>query len=454
MLSWFWPQCPIRTIEKVWVESRMTWLAQQLGPQRLLDARVVVPTDEFFPGNYRGTADDAQRVFRMLREQMQIEPQRVHLEITDELYSAEAVGEYENGDPATIRVRPAELEDPESLVGTLTHELAHEILLGGGILQDNNHDLERLTDLTQVYLGVGIFGANSALREQNFREGRWSWWTMRKKGYLPMRMYGYGMSLFAWARGERRPPWARYLRPDVREPLQVGLRFLHKTSDSTFDIHAGPQPAEPSVELALIHLNRDSAAFRMLGLQMLFELGEAALPAANAIAQQLQHRDADVSCAAAYALGTIGRPAVLYAGQLQELLRSRRPTDRESAAVALGELTPDAPEVIPALGRLLEDDDRSVAAAAAAALGNFGPAAARLAPSLLKAFHAALIRGESAVEDALAMTLHRVIPDAADLVRKHFAEIDSVLQQMAVESVEEAADSAAAAADPLDEATR
>jgi len=91
---------------------------------------------------------------------------------------------------------------------------------------------------------------------------------------------------------------------------------------------------------------------------------------------------------------------------------------------------------------MLDDDDRDVAAAATTALGNYGPAAARLAPNFLKAFHAALIRGDSTRGDALALTLHRVLPNAAHRVKEHFAEIDAELLHIATEYVEDASASA------------
>jgi hypothetical protein len=59
MFGWLKPRCPLTTAEKVWVESRMSWLAETVGIERLIDARVVEPTDEFFPGNSEGSDDDA-----------------------------------------------------------------------------------------------------------------------------------------------------------------------------------------------------------------------------------------------------------------------------------------------------------------------------------------------------------------------------------------------------------
>jgi hypothetical protein len=45
MLGWFLPKCPLATREKTWVEWRMRWLADQFGIDRLLRARVILPTE-------------------------------------------------------------------------------------------------------------------------------------------------------------------------------------------------------------------------------------------------------------------------------------------------------------------------------------------------------------------------------------------------------------------------
>src|SRR6185295_18268065 len=98
---------------------------------------------------------------------MQVDTRRVRLEVCEDWTHQDPLGEYHSGDPATICLNPSQLKDPESLVATLVHELAHEILLGGGLLTDNNEDLERLTDLLPTYLGLGIFGANDVFHEEN-----------------------------------------------------------------------------------------------------------------------------------------------------------------------------------------------------------------------------------------------------------------------------------------------
>lgn len=66
MFGLFSPKPPLRTAEKAWVESRMKWLAENLGLARMLAARVILPTDEHFPGVVVGEASSAHVVLDRL----------------------------------------------------------------------------------------------------------------------------------------------------------------------------------------------------------------------------------------------------------------------------------------------------------------------------------------------------------------------------------------------------
>ena len=61
MFGWFAPKCPLGTYEKKWTESRMRWLVDKLGLERLLQTEVILPTDKYFPEPYQGKPADAHR---------------------------------------------------------------------------------------------------------------------------------------------------------------------------------------------------------------------------------------------------------------------------------------------------------------------------------------------------------------------------------------------------------
>jgi hypothetical protein len=47
-------------------------------------------------------------------------------------------------------------------------------------------------------------------------------------------MFGYALAHLAWFRGEEKPAWAQHLHLNARADFKQGLRFLHKTRNSTY----------------------------------------------------------------------------------------------------------------------------------------------------------------------------------------------------------------------------
>jgi hypothetical protein len=203
MWGWFAPSCPLDLAEKTWTEKRMRWLADQFGIDRMLEADVILPTEQYFPDLYNATAADARRMMDRVCGYMRIEPSTLkfevgHLEGAAGLYQATEQG-------TTIWVDESQLGHPEKLVATLAHELSHELLLGGKRLSRDWSDSEWITDLLPAFLGLGVFAANATVQESHSRKGNISWWQIGRQGYLPSRVFGYAFALFAFFRGEAKP---------------------------------------------------------------------------------------------------------------------------------------------------------------------------------------------------------------------------------------------------------
>src|SRR5690242_890178 len=58
----------------------MDWFGSEFGADRL-HGEVVLPTDEYFPGAYRGSREDVRAVLNRLCAHMDIDPDRVELEL-------------------------------------------------------------------------------------------------------------------------------------------------------------------------------------------------------------------------------------------------------------------------------------------------------------------------------------------------------------------------------------
>jgi hypothetical protein len=239
------PVCPIDDATREWVDDRWRFLIAQFGVERVRDAPLILPTPEFFPDHYEGTEPDARRLLDRVCGYMGIDPGCIEMCLYDDQAplvnhpmfggrSEGTAGLYQSvGGRFRIWVEAANLSDPLGMVGTMAHELGHVHLLGHGRIAEDAPDHEPLTDLLTVFLGLGVFTANSVIREQYWHEGYSAGWKMGRRGYLSMPIYGYAFALFAKTRREDGSEWVRELRPDVRAAFKQSMRFLAGEGAST-----------------------------------------------------------------------------------------------------------------------------------------------------------------------------------------------------------------------------
>ena len=251
----FSAKLPLTDEDREWVDEGFGRLEKLVGRRRMLEAKVVLPTAEDFPDPYDKTPAAVEKLFGRVCAYMQVERSSVELEIfsdeTEEL--REILPYWRGGTPdraaglyvhhpesdsheeggrqqkcMVVAIRSTQLKDPLSLVATVAHDLGHVILLGGHLLDPKTPDHEPLTDLLTVFLGLGIFTANSAARFKQYQEDRRQGWSMQRLGYLPEEVYGYALARFAAERGENKPEWMNHLSPNVRTYCKRSRAWLAK----------------------------------------------------------------------------------------------------------------------------------------------------------------------------------------------------------------------------------
>lgn len=239
---------PLTDEERQWLDRSFNWLRDEFGEERLRRP-IVLPTEAFFPDRYLGTPADVSVLFDRVCQHMEVDRDRVTLELYQTpaadviaagfdptLNRSYALGVYQDeGDRTVIWLEQTNLGDVEAVIRTLAHELGHVHLLGDNRIDQSDPEHEPLTDLLTVFMGCGIFSANRALSETNWKAGRWSGWSISKSGYLSMAQYAYALALYARARGESSPEWGRYLRQDVQAMMLMELARLAKTSSGGAD---------------------------------------------------------------------------------------------------------------------------------------------------------------------------------------------------------------------------
>jgi hypothetical protein len=487
MFGWLRPKSPLDPPEKLWIEQRMSWLAHTFGVRRLREATVVLPTPEFFPDPYRGAEADVRALFGRVCGYMGIDPGRADLGFFEEGDRGirNAAGLYVPGKKEQILVNRAQLADPMALVATLAHELSHLLLLGDNRMGEGEPDMEYVTDLLTVFLGMGAFGANSAIRESydRFTATNYSW-SIGSQGYLSERMYGYALGLFAWVRGERKPAWVAHLRLNVRTVCKQGLTYLFKAGDTQFreqpdqggasdeprriaeraaalqapssgarlaalwDLKAMGAKAEAALPGLLRTLRDEDPFIRAEGMEVLAGLGtaaEAAVP--DLLAAALQGDNDSLRQYAIAALGRIGRCPEGVVPVLVSFLKSPESALRQEAVLALGGFGPAAADAVTSLAALLQDPEDAVAADAAGVLGAVGSAALPAVPDLILALEG----GEGDLPGNAAYALGQIGPVTDGVVpalRKALKHPDSRVRGEAARALRQIAPSGGSAKHP------
>jgi hypothetical protein len=236
------PKLPVSEEERLWVDEGFRRLSRMLGWSRMQNATVLLPTDEHFPDPWSPTEAGLNSLFRRVCVAMRVNPAGVELtllpdsgELLEMLPSYNQLSDEPAGlhfgsgaeeERPLIAVRQSLLRDPLAVVATLAHELGHVILLDDGHMGRNAQDMEPMTDLVTVYLGLGVFTANSARRFRQYQEDNRQGWSMERLGYLPEPVYAYALARFAKDRGEDSPAWAAYLSTNLKTWFRQSAAWL------------------------------------------------------------------------------------------------------------------------------------------------------------------------------------------------------------------------------------
>lgn len=137
----------------------------------------------------------------------------------------------EGGQKVVITYNPSLADDTGALIATFAHELGHYLMSSARTAPPGGWELHELhTDLTAVYLGFGIFLANSARSFGQFQSAGEMGWSSRTQGYLSEGALVTATAIFQRLAG-RDPmeagPWLKgYLQTDLKKATKA-LHRLH-----------------------------------------------------------------------------------------------------------------------------------------------------------------------------------------------------------------------------------
>lgn len=242
MFRMFWKKknkLPVTLEDKDWVDEKIEWLKQELSERHFLNIRTVTPTKNYFERVFDKSEKDAEYILEKVSSLMCVK----NLEI-DLIFYSDNVVEMEDGSILTtpadengqwsssagayqmnekgfnLYIEREQLKDSESLISTISHELAHEILLGENRIQEND---EYLTDLTAIVYGFGIFLGNSKFKFSQFEFS----WQSSSQGYLPEQIIAYAMAKLSVLRNED-VSYSNFLNSTLKKYFNQSYQWLTK----------------------------------------------------------------------------------------------------------------------------------------------------------------------------------------------------------------------------------
>jgi len=425
LFGWWKPQCPVGFREKAWIEHGMRWLADRLGPRQLIQCRILLPTEEYFPDEYEPTPEAVRRLFDRLCDHVGVPSGEFAIEIETESCRCSSA---EASNSSILRLTESQMEDPAALVATFAYALAQRHLERHQLLEGLPNP-RWMVELATVFLGLGVFTANAANSEKHKHCGGSCHDSGARQG-LPAWATAYAMALQAWLRGERRPTWGSYLREDAAYAFSAGLRYLERTEDSLLrPDNLYQESRTPSVRQLIDKLREGSLSDCVAALWELGKQEQAAGEALSAVIECLNHRQSGICAEAARTLAAWGSSAEAAIPALADSLGHHAEEVRTASAYALGRIHLRPEHIVETLAESL--DDPYMFETAAWALAQYGASAEPALPKLLGRLKQQLGYGDGAI-DFLVYAVRAITPEAETEIQQVIESCDGDLQRQVV----------------------
>lgn len=235
----FWkkkPKLPITPEDQEWVDHSLEELQVHFGQTHFEGCRTVTPTSDFFERDYRETEADAVYVFQRIKEIMNLTDEGIQVEFLrhepielvegQEISTEEDTPDQEDtrkdGNDPIVRLDSRLINDPFSLIASISHELSGQVLLKK---EQVGEEEDFLTDLSVIAHGFGIYLGNS---RTHYLTGRYPWGAtlpIQRKGYLPEPIIAYTMAKLSSDRRES-VEYNKYLNRSMKDLFDQSWEYL------------------------------------------------------------------------------------------------------------------------------------------------------------------------------------------------------------------------------------
>ncbi|MFA5073895.1 MAG: hypothetical protein WC539_08385, partial [Nitrospirota bacterium] len=238
-----------------WLINALTDLVRAKGEERFLSAPLLEPNSQFFPDEWEPSIRGVELLARRVLFYAGLEHLQPHVSTfsqTNKMYEMNEFGGAKSwghegaaayftgidGRRCCIAVAEERINEPEVLIATLCHEVAHAWRTVHNLVTDDRDEDERLTDVTTVYLGFGVLTANGSYMCRTSGELIGSYaitrWSQQRVGYLPPAAMAFLLAVQSLARSMgwwQRRRLCRLLEPNQANFYRRSVSILRCRSD-------------------------------------------------------------------------------------------------------------------------------------------------------------------------------------------------------------------------------
>jgi len=243
---------PVLEVETVqWLIETYSWALKNFGNHAFYEKTILVtPSDKHFPAHIKNNQHLAQSIFDQVKQHAGMSKWDCNLVAQEAdvnpIIAPTLLIRNTKVNPAgtfsmarskqrkaIITYDPSQVKDPEMLVATFAHELGHylshrtaEPPPGGKALW------EPATDLLAVFMGFGIFLANSAYSFQQYTGIDSQGWSSQSRGYLNQYELTYALAIFAVLKENNKQEIEKYLKNSLRAFYKQAIKELQHNHEA------------------------------------------------------------------------------------------------------------------------------------------------------------------------------------------------------------------------------
>ena len=244
MFSFFRKRPLIEEDTSNWIIVAFEWALKNYGSDIFHNETILVtPSSKHFPEKMNSLDEMVKYTFEQVRKYAGMENWPCRLEAQEDdinpvvaptivLKGAPSgpAGTFQYSDEAVITYNTKLINRPESLVATFAHELAHYL---SGVVKEpppgGEEYWEHATDLTAIFLGFGVFLANSAFTFEQYTSVGSQGWSSSRQGYMTEQEIVYALAIFCVLKDIPVTEAVSYLDSHLRSYFKKCYRELHNS---------------------------------------------------------------------------------------------------------------------------------------------------------------------------------------------------------------------------------